>query len=97
MSQSSGPIKGPSRPVLERAVRRRVESRANITLWQQCRVHELLPTPNGEAVTDMRSRTATAKARPLWGFACAAIATMTIKAIEFLPNGRASIVWLISQ
>src|SRR5690349_9305540 len=38
-----------SRPAIERAVRHRVESRANITLCQQCRVHEVLPTPNGEA------------------------------------------------
>jgi 2-polyprenyl-6-methoxyphenol hydroxylase-like FAD-dependent oxidoreductase len=43
-----------SRPAIERAVRHRVESRANITLCQQCRVHEVLPTPNGEAVTGVR-------------------------------------------
>src|SRR4029450_59193 len=43
-----------SRPTIERAVRRRVESRANITLRQGCRVQEVLATPNGEAVTGVR-------------------------------------------
>jgi len=43
-----------SRPAIERAVRHRVESRANITLCQRCRVQEVLPTPNGEAVTGVR-------------------------------------------
>jgi 2-polyprenyl-6-methoxyphenol hydroxylase-like FAD-dependent oxidoreductase len=43
-----------SRPTIERAVRRRVESRANTTLRQRCRVQEVLVTPNGEAVTGVR-------------------------------------------
>jgi 2-polyprenyl-6-methoxyphenol hydroxylase-like FAD-dependent oxidoreductase len=43
-----------SRPAIERAVRQRVESRANITLRQRCRVRELLASPNGEAVTGVR-------------------------------------------
>jgi 2-polyprenyl-6-methoxyphenol hydroxylase-like FAD-dependent oxidoreductase len=43
-----------SRPTIERAVRRRVESRANITLRQRCRVQEVLAMPNGEAVAGVR-------------------------------------------
>jgi 2-polyprenyl-6-methoxyphenol hydroxylase-like FAD-dependent oxidoreductase len=43
-----------SRPTIERAVRRRVESRANTTLRQRCRVLEVLASPNGEAVTGVR-------------------------------------------
>src|SRR5260370_10128562 len=43
-----------SRPTIERAVRRRVESRANTTLCQRCRVQEVLASPNGEAVTGVR-------------------------------------------
>jgi 2-polyprenyl-6-methoxyphenol hydroxylase-like FAD-dependent oxidoreductase len=45
-----------SRPTIERAVRRRTESRSNITLLQRCRVQEVLasPNPNGEAVTGVR-------------------------------------------
>jgi len=43
-----------SRPTIEHAVRRRVESRANITLRQRCRVTEMLATANGEAVTGVR-------------------------------------------
>jgi 2-polyprenyl-6-methoxyphenol hydroxylase-like FAD-dependent oxidoreductase len=43
-----------SRPTIERAVRRRVESRANTTLRQRCRVQEVLASPNGEAVTGVR-------------------------------------------
>ena len=43
-----------SRPTIERAVRRRVESRANTTLRQRCRVQEMLASPNGEAVTGVR-------------------------------------------
>lgn len=43
-----------SRPTIERAVRRRVEGRANITLRQRCRVQEVLATPNGETVTGVR-------------------------------------------
>ena len=43
-----------SRPTIERAVRRRVESRANTTLRQRCRVKEVLASPNGEAVTGVR-------------------------------------------
>jgi 2-polyprenyl-6-methoxyphenol hydroxylase-like FAD-dependent oxidoreductase len=43
-----------SRPTIERAVRQRVESRANITLCQRCRVLEVLASPTGEAVTGVR-------------------------------------------
>src|SRR5260370_37884984 len=43
-----------ARPTIERAVRRRVESRANTTLRQRCRVQEVLASPNGEAVTGVR-------------------------------------------
>jgi len=43
-----------SRPTIERAVRRRVESRANITLRQHCRVEKLLASPNGETVSGVR-------------------------------------------
>ena len=43
-----------SRPTIERAVRRRLESRANTTLRQRCRVLEVLASPNGEAVTGVR-------------------------------------------
>jgi 2-polyprenyl-6-methoxyphenol hydroxylase-like FAD-dependent oxidoreductase len=43
-----------SRPTIERAVRQRVESRANTTLRQRCRVQEVLASPNGEAVTGVR-------------------------------------------
>ena len=43
-----------SRPTIERAVRRRVESRANTTLRQRCRVQEVLATPDGAAVTGVR-------------------------------------------
>jgi 2-polyprenyl-6-methoxyphenol hydroxylase-like FAD-dependent oxidoreductase len=43
-----------SRPAIERAVRRRVESRANITLRQRCRVQEVLGSPTDEAVTGVR-------------------------------------------
>jgi 2-polyprenyl-6-methoxyphenol hydroxylase-like FAD-dependent oxidoreductase len=43
-----------SRPAIERAVRRRVESRANTTLRQRCRVQEVLASPNGGAVTGVR-------------------------------------------
>src|SRR5262245_14361928 len=43
-----------SRPTIEHAVRRRMESRANITLRQRCRAQEVLATPNGEAVTGVR-------------------------------------------
>ena len=43
-----------SRPTIERAVRRRVESRANTTLRQRCRVQEVLASPNGGAVTGVR-------------------------------------------
>src|ERR1700739_652829 len=37
-----------SRPTIERALRRRVESRANITVRQRCRVKEVLASANGE-------------------------------------------------
>jgi 2-polyprenyl-6-methoxyphenol hydroxylase-like FAD-dependent oxidoreductase len=40
-----------SRPTIERALRRRVESRANITVRQRCRVKEVLASANGETVT----------------------------------------------
>jgi 2-polyprenyl-6-methoxyphenol hydroxylase-like FAD-dependent oxidoreductase len=43
-----------SRPTIERAVRRRVESRPNTTLRQRCRVQEVLASPNGETVTGVR-------------------------------------------
>jgi 2-polyprenyl-6-methoxyphenol hydroxylase-like FAD-dependent oxidoreductase len=43
-----------SRPTIERAVRQRVESRANTTLRQRCRVQEVLSSPNGGAVTGVR-------------------------------------------
>jgi 2-polyprenyl-6-methoxyphenol hydroxylase-like FAD-dependent oxidoreductase len=43
-----------SRPTIERAVRARVEGRANTTLRQRCRVLEVLASPDGEAVTGVR-------------------------------------------
>ena len=43
-----------SRPTIERAVRRRVESRGNITLYQRRRVLEVLATPNGDGITGVR-------------------------------------------
>lgn len=43
-----------SRPTIERAVRRRVESRANTTLRQRCRAKELLASPDGETVSGVR-------------------------------------------
>jgi 2-polyprenyl-6-methoxyphenol hydroxylase-like FAD-dependent oxidoreductase len=43
-----------SRPTIERAVRRRVESRENTTLRQRCRVQDVLASPDGEAVTGVR-------------------------------------------
>jgi 2-polyprenyl-6-methoxyphenol hydroxylase-like FAD-dependent oxidoreductase len=43
-----------SRPAIERAVRARVESRANTTLRQRCRVEEVLASPDGGAVTGVR-------------------------------------------
>jgi 2-polyprenyl-6-methoxyphenol hydroxylase-like FAD-dependent oxidoreductase len=43
-----------SRPAIEHAVRRRVESLANTTLRQRCRVLEVLATPNGESITGVR-------------------------------------------
>lgn len=43
-----------SRPTIERAVRQRVEGRANTTLRQRCRVKEVLASPNGKAVTGVR-------------------------------------------
>ena len=43
-----------SRPTIERAVRRRVESRANTTLRQRCLVQEVSALPNGGAVTGVR-------------------------------------------
>src|SRR3954467_8860779 len=44
-----------SRPTIERAVRQRVESRANTTLRQRCRVHEVLASPDGAMVTGVLS------------------------------------------
>ncbi len=43
-----------SRPTIERAVRQRVESSATTTLRQRCRVKEVLASPDGAAVTDVR-------------------------------------------
>src|SRR5258708_26006709 len=43
-----------SRPTIERAVRARVEGRANTTLRQRCRVQEVLASPDGEAGTGRR-------------------------------------------
>ena len=44
-----------SRPAIERALRRRVEGQANITLRQRCRVMEVLASPDGAMVTGVRS------------------------------------------
>ena len=43
-----------SRPTIERVVRRRVESSGNTTLYQRCRVQEVLATPSGDEVTGVR-------------------------------------------
>src|ERR1700754_2455512 len=43
-----------SRPAIERAVRRRVEGQANITVRQRCRVSEVLASPDGAVVTGVR-------------------------------------------
>ena len=43
-----------SRPLIERTVRRRVESHASITLRQRCRVREVLASPDGAVVTGVR-------------------------------------------
>jgi 2-polyprenyl-6-methoxyphenol hydroxylase-like FAD-dependent oxidoreductase len=43
-----------SRPTIERAVRNRVESGANIKLCQRCRVQEILASPDGGTVTGVR-------------------------------------------
>jgi 2-polyprenyl-6-methoxyphenol hydroxylase-like FAD-dependent oxidoreductase len=43
-----------SRPAIERVVRRGMESRANTTLRQRCRVQEVLPTPDGRTVKGVR-------------------------------------------
>ena len=43
-----------SRPAIERAVRQRVDGRANATLRQHCRVKEVLASPDGAAVTGVR-------------------------------------------
>jgi len=45
-----------SRPTIEHVVRRRLESRANITLRQHCRVEKLLASPNGETVSGVRCK-----------------------------------------
>jgi 2-polyprenyl-6-methoxyphenol hydroxylase-like FAD-dependent oxidoreductase len=47
-----------SRPTIEHVVRKQVESRANVTLRQRCRVQEVLASPNGEAVTGVRHENA---------------------------------------
>jgi 2-polyprenyl-6-methoxyphenol hydroxylase-like FAD-dependent oxidoreductase len=46
-----------SRPLLEWLVRRRVERYANVTLRPQCRVQELVATPDGARVTAVRYAT----------------------------------------
>jgi 2-polyprenyl-6-methoxyphenol hydroxylase-like FAD-dependent oxidoreductase len=43
-----------SRPAIERAVRHRLDSRANIKLCQRCQVREVLAASDGEAVTGVR-------------------------------------------
>ena len=43
-----------SRPTIEHVVRRRVESLANVTLRQHCRVEKLLASANGGAVSGVR-------------------------------------------
>jgi 2-polyprenyl-6-methoxyphenol hydroxylase-like FAD-dependent oxidoreductase len=43
-----------SRPTIEHTVRAQVESRANTTLRERCRVQEVLALPNGQAVTGVR-------------------------------------------
>src|SRR5215471_16806507 len=43
-----------SRPAIEHTVRHRVEGRTNIRLCQRCRVHEVLGSTNGGAVTGVR-------------------------------------------
>src|SRR5258707_10507015 len=43
-----------SRPTIERAVRRRVESRGNTTLYQRWRGQGVLATPSGDEVTGVR-------------------------------------------
>jgi 2-polyprenyl-6-methoxyphenol hydroxylase-like FAD-dependent oxidoreductase len=43
-----------SRPTIERAVRRRVESHANTMLRQRCRVTEVMTSPDGTVVTGIR-------------------------------------------
>src|SRR5262249_34355501 len=43
-----------SRPLIELAVRRRVEQHANIMLRQRCRAQEIIASPNGAAATGVR-------------------------------------------
>lgn len=43
-----------SRPLIELVVRQHVERRANITVRQRCRAHEVVATPDGAAVTAVR-------------------------------------------
>ena len=50
----AGATPSASRPAIERAVRRRVESRGNTTLYQRCRVQEVLATPSADEVTGVR-------------------------------------------
>ena len=44
-----------SRPAIERALRRRVEGQANITMRQRCQVVEVLASPDGAIVTGVLS------------------------------------------
>lgn len=46
-----------SRPALEFAVRRRVETHANIELRRRCRVREIVATPDGSAIAGLRFET----------------------------------------
>ena len=43
-----------SRPAIEHTVRHRLEERGNVSLWQRCRVQEILGSANGGAVTGVR-------------------------------------------
>src|SRR5260370_490536 len=56
-----------SRPTIERAVRARVEGRANTTLRQRCRVQEVLASPDGDAVHRQRDRHHNGPREPLGG------------------------------
>src|SRR5215469_17392983 len=43
-----------SRPLIESAVRRRVEQHANITLREHCRAHGLVASPDGATISGIR-------------------------------------------